>query len=106
MTLFMLSTVGIEQLATVKHFQSSRPADNHVLSRESLPIALQEFYDNSCTPPPALGKMNNLRDDNRDALKFYTDPNHFFEQWVAEMNKQSEEALKKKKKRVLQLLYQ
>ena len=98
---YLVSTVSIERLATVKHFQSSRPADHHVLSRESLPIALQEFYENSCIPPPALQKMNHLRDDHRDALKFFTDPNHFFEQWCAEMKKQSEEALKKKKKKVL-----
>lgn len=98
LTSCLLSVVGIEQLATVKHFQSSRPADHHVLSRESLPVALQEFYENSCVPPPALQKMNHLRDDNQDALKFYTDPNHFFEQWCVEMKKQAEQAQKKKRK--------
>ena len=90
--------MSTDQLATVKHFQSSRPADHHVLSRESLPVALQELYDTSCVPPPALQKMNHLRNDNRDALKFYTDPNHFFEQWSAEMRKQVEQAHKKKKR--------
>lgn len=41
--------------------------------------------------------MNSYRDDNKDALKFYTDPTYFFELWCEEMRKETE---KKKKKRV------
>ena len=41
--------------------------------------------------------MNPYRDDNKNALKFYTDPTYFFELWCEEMKKETE---KKKKKRV------
>lgn len=57
---------------------------------------MKERYS-TCDKPPRLQDMNSYRDDNKDALKFYTDPTYFFELWCEEMRKETE---KKKKKRV------
>lgn len=38
-----------------------------------------------CDRPPPLDKLNPYREDGRDGLKFYTDPNYFFELWRQEM---------------------
>lgn len=43
-----------------------------------------------CDKPPPLDKLNCYRDDGKDGLKFYTDPNYFFELWRQEMLKDTE----------------
>lgn len=48
---------------------------------------------NSCDRPPPLDKLNCYRDDGKDGLKFYTDPNYFFELWRAEMLNDTEKAI-------------
>ena len=62
-----------------------------------MPQAMIERYG-QCDRPPRLSEMNSYRDDNKDALKFYTDPKYFFELWCEEMRKETE--YKKKKKKV------
>ena len=49
-----------------------------------MPTAMLETY-RSCDKPPPLHKLNCYRDDGKDGLKFYTDPNYFFELWRQEM---------------------
>lgn len=49
-----------------------------------MPTAMLETYS-SCDKPPPLDKLNCYRDDGKDGLKFYTDPNYFFELWRQEM---------------------
>ena len=48
-----------------------------------------------CDRPPPLEKLNSYRDDGKDGLKFYTDPNYFFELWRQEMLKDTEKAVRK-----------
>lgn len=40
------------------------------------------------------------RDDGKDGLKFYTDPNYFFDLWSQEMLKDTEKKLHDKGKKV------
>jgi WAS family protein len=51
-----------------------------------------------CDKPPPLDKLNCYRDDGRDGLKFYTDPNYFFELWRQEMLKDTERMMHDRKK--------
>lgn len=53
-----------------------------------------------CDKPPPLDKLNCYRDDGKDGLKFYTDPNYFFELWRQEMLKDTERFLHDKGKKV------
>ena len=79
-----------------KAFKCTIVTDQQVLASSTLPSAMKERYQ-SCDKPPRLQEMNPYRDDNKDALKFYTDPTYFFELWCEEMRKETE---KKKRKRV------
>lgn len=79
-----------------KAFKCTIVTDQQVLASSTLPSAMKERYQ-TCDKPPSLQEMNPYRDDNKDALKFYTDPTYFFELWCEEMKKETE---KKKKRRV------
>ena len=70
-------------------------AEQQVLCRDSLPVALHEVY-NQCQKPPNLSAFNPYREDGKDGLKFYTDPGYFFELWSEDMNKKAQERRKKK----------
>ena len=43
-----------------------------------------------CDKPPPLSILNPFREDGKDALTFYTDPNYFFNLWKNEMLKKTE----------------
>ncbi|EDV27161.1 uncharacterized protein TRIADDRAFT_22181 [Trichoplax adhaerens] len=64
-----------------KPFKSTYTSEQQVLSRSNLPTALLKIYDDS-KRPPNLRLMNAYRDDNKDAMKFYTDPQYFFDLWA------------------------
>ncbi len=49
-----------------------------------------------CEAPPNLYVFTPYRDDNKDGLKFYTDPNYFYDLWV----QSQQQLLEKKKKKV------
>ena len=49
-----------------------------------------------CEAPPNLNQFTPYRDDKKDGLKFYTDPNYFYDLWVQGQQK----LLEKKKKKV------
>ncbi|XP_030750855.1 wiskott-Aldrich syndrome protein family member 2-like [Sitophilus oryzae] len=68
-----------------------------VFSRGTMPTAMLETYS-SCDRPPPLDKLNCYRDDGKDGLKFYTDPNYFFELWRAEMLNDTERVMHDKGK--------
>lgn len=63
-----------------------------------MPTAMLETY-NSCDKPPPLDKLNCYRDDGKDGLKFYTDPNYFFELWRQEMLNDTERMMHDKGKK-------
>ena len=63
-----------------------------------MPTAMLETYK-SCDRPPPLDKLNCYRDDGKDGLKFYTDPNYFFELWREEVLKDTERVMHDRGKR-------
>lgn len=63
-----------------------------------MPSAMLETYM-SCDKPPPLDKLNCYRDDGKDGLKFYTDPNYFFDLWKQEMLKDTERVMNDKGKK-------
>jgi hypothetical protein len=50
----------------------------------------------SCDAPPNLNQFTPYREDKKEGLKFYTDPNYFYDLWVKDQNK----LIEKKKKKV------
>lgn len=86
----------IEALVQISHFKSSREEEQKVLSRTTLPTSVEETYK-SCDIPPSLNLFTPYRDDQKEGLTFYTDPDYFYRLWVEDQNQQ----LEKKKKRVI-----
>lgn len=78
-------------------FKREDPVDQQIISRISLPAPILTSY-RSCSPPPALNKLNPYRDDGKICLLFYTDPNQFFRLWLEGMKQQTENQIRKKKK--------
>jgi WAS family protein len=84
--------VSLQDIHLRKAFKSGAQFDQQVVSRDSIPDAIERVYA-KCDRPPALNKLNQYRDDGKDGLKFYTDPNYFFELWRQEMLADTEKAL-------------
>ena len=58
-----------------------------------------------CEPPPDLNKFTPYREDQKDGLKFYTDPNYFYDLWVASQNKLIEKRRRKVFKISVPIMY-
>ncbi|XP_011505889.1 PREDICTED: wiskott-Aldrich syndrome protein family member 3 isoform X2 [Ceratosolen solmsi marchali] len=84
--------VSLQDIHMRKAFKSSVVFDQQVVSRDTMPTAMMETY-HLCDSPPPLNKLNDYRDDGKDGLKFYTDPNYFFDLWSQEMLKDTEKKL-------------
>ena len=84
--------VSLQDIHMRKAFKSSVVFDQQVVSRDTMPTAMLETYHQCDTPPP-LDKLNVYREDGKDGLKFYTDPNYFFDLWSQEMLKDTEKKL-------------
>ncbi|XP_053212672.1 actin-binding protein WASF3-like [Panonychus citri] len=76
--------VSLKEIQLRKPFRSCASYDQQVVARTTMPESIKEIYM-SCDRPPPLEKLNAYRDDGKDGLKFYTDPNYFFELWSREM---------------------
>jgi WAS family protein 3 len=85
---------SMQDALNTKPFQSSMSFDQQVVSRQSMPAAMNKTYL-TCDKPPPLDNLNSYRDDGKDGLKFYTDPNYFFDLWRQEMLKDTEKVIKK-----------
>ena len=70
-----------------KVFKSYSVIDQHSLDRQTLPNSLHEKYQ-LCDMPPQLNLLNPYREDEKEALRYYTDPGYFFELWRQEMLKE------------------
>lgn len=81
--------VSLQDIHMRKAFKSAVIFDQQIFSRATMPTAMLETYK-ACDRPPPLDKLNCYRDDGKDGLKFYTDPNYFFELWRQEMLKDTE----------------
>ncbi|XP_073991643.1 wiskott-Aldrich syndrome protein family member 3 SCAR [Rhodnius prolixus] len=81
--------VSLQDIHMRKAFKSSTSFDQQVVSRDTMPTAMLETYK-LCDKPPPLDKLNPYREDGKDGLKFYTDPDYFFDLWRQEMLKDTE----------------
>lgn len=84
--------VSLQDIHMRKAFKSYIVYEQQVVSRESMPAAIRDTYL-TCDKPPPLDKLNPYREDGKDGLKFYTDPNYFFDLWKQEMLKDTEKIL-------------
>ncbi|XP_050315483.1 actin-binding protein WASF3-like, partial [Anthonomus grandis grandis] len=89
--------VSLQDIHMRKAFKSATVFDQQIFSRATMPTAMLETYK-SCDRPPPLDKLNCYRDDGKDGLKFYTDPNYFFELWRQEMLNDTERVIHDKGK--------
>ena len=83
-----------------KAFKLTVQSEQQVLTKKTMPESMQEAY-NACDPVPDLQRLSQFRHDGKDSLKFYTDPDYFFELWKEKINAEYE---KKKKKRVRKII--
>jgi len=88
--------VTLQEIQLRKAFRSAQNFDQQVVSRETMPKSMLEQYL-ACDKPPPLDKLNPYREDGKDGLKFYTDPNYFFDLWRTEMIQSTENAARGKR---------
>ncbi|XP_037957803.1 wiskott-Aldrich syndrome protein family member 3 isoform X2 [Teleopsis dalmanni] len=91
--------VPLTDITRKKAFKSAKVFDQQIFSRATMPAPMLETYS-QCDKPPPLDKLNIYRDDGKDGLKFYTDPNYFFELWRQEMLKDTERVMHDKGKKM------
>ncbi|KAI9565758.1 hypothetical protein GHT06_009550 [Daphnia sinensis] len=87
--------VSLQDIHLRKAFKSNVVFDQQVVSKLTIPTAMADTYHH-CDKPPPLDKLNVYRDDGKDGLKFYTDPDYFFDLWRQEMLKDTERILNDK----------
>ena len=90
----VVEQVRIEDVSTTHHYKSTQVTDQKVLDRNTLSTSLLETYKTSDTPPQ-LKEFTQYRDDRKDGLKFFTDPDYFFSLWLEEQNRQIEKRKRK-----------
>lgn len=81
--------VSLKDINKKKAFKSATQFDQDIFSRATMPTAMLETYQ-TCDKPPPLDKLNCYRDDGKDGLKFYTDPNYFFDLWRQDILQETE----------------
>ncbi|KAI9519534.1 hypothetical protein NQZ68_027715 [Dissostichus eleginoides] len=89
--------VSLQDINMRKAFKSSTTQDQQVVSKSSVPNPVKEIYNMSDKPPP-LSILSVYRDDQKEALKFYTDPSYFFNLWKEKMLQDTEDKRKEKRK--------
>ncbi|KAJ7991673.1 hypothetical protein DPEC_G00286320 [Dallia pectoralis] len=89
--------VSLQAITQKKAFHSNLIQDQQMFCRPSLPQPVQETYL-TCNPPPPLNNLSQYRDDDKDALKFYTDPSYFFDLWKEKMLQDTKDIMKEKRK--------
>jgi hypothetical protein len=70
----------------------------HITSA-TFPASLKAVYTNECAEPPRLHVFDAHMPDGQKALRLYTDPEFFIDQWVEEQLKLQKEAKKARKER-------
>jgi WAS protein family, member 3 len=84
--------VALKDITKKKAFKSAVQFDQDIFSRATMPTAMLETYQ-TCDKPPPLDKLNCYRDDGKDGLKFYTDPNYFFDLWRQDILQETEKRM-------------
>ncbi|XP_042608338.1 wiskott-Aldrich syndrome protein family member 3-like [Cyprinus carpio] len=85
--------VSLQDINMRKAFKSSTIQDQKVVSKNSVPNPVTEMYNLSDKPPP-LNILSPYRDDDKEGLKFYTDPSYFFDLWKEKKIKDKEDKKK------------
>lgn len=91
-----IEEVQLLDINSRKAFKSSVLTDQQVVSRQSLPNSVMDTYNQADAPPP-LQDLNQFRDDGKDGLKIYTDPDYFFNLWREAIQKETREAKEKRR---------
>eukprot|EP01132_Coremiostelium_polycephalum_P002897 gene2897-3602_t len=68
-------------------------------NHSSIPQAVEAVYTHKCKAPPNLQLLDPYMDEGQKALKLYTNPDFFIDEWVAEQNKLREEARQRRRER-------
>ncbi|KAI5627463.1 wiskott-Aldrich syndrome protein family member 3, partial [Silurus asotus] len=89
--------VSLQDINMRKAFKSSTVQDQQVVSKSSVPLPVKEMHELS-DPPPPLNILSPYRDDNKEGLKFYTDPSYFFDLWKEKMLQDTEDKRKEKRR--------
>ncbi|XP_068600683.1 actin-binding protein WASF3-like [Brachionichthys hirsutus] len=89
--------VSLQDINMRKAFQSSTVQDQQVLSKDSIPNSVAEMHSSSDGPPP-LGTLTAFREDSTDAMRFYSDPSHFFDLWKEKMLQDTEDKRKERQR--------
>ncbi|TRZ00559.1 hypothetical protein DNTS_032492 [Danionella cerebrum] len=89
--------VSLQDINMRKAFKSSTVQDQKVVSKSSIPNPVTEMYNLSDKPPP-LNNLTPYRDDEKEGLKFYTDPSYFFDLWKEKMLQDTEDKRKEKRR--------
>ncbi|XP_016359226.1 wiskott-Aldrich syndrome protein family member 3-like [Sinocyclocheilus anshuiensis] len=86
-----------QSLSLSLSLKSSTIQDQQVVSKSSVPNPVMEMYNLSDKPPP-LNILSPYRDDDKEGLKFYTDPSYFFDLWKEKMLQDTEDKRKEKRR--------
>ncbi|XP_061668918.1 actin-binding protein WASF1 isoform X2 [Syngnathoides biaculeatus] len=92
--------LSLQDITMRKAFRSSTIQDQQLFDRDSLPIPMQETYQD-CEQPPPLNILTPYRDDGKEGLKFYTNPSYFFDLWREKMLQDTEDKRKERRKQKL-----
>ncbi|KAK3097676.1 hypothetical protein FSP39_012019 [Pinctada imbricata] len=95
--------VSLQDIHQRKPYKGSIQHDQQVVSRSTVSRSILDMHG-KCDPTPALDKLIRtgnvsvvppgalvFREDGKDCMKFYTDPNYFFELWYLEIQKEMEQ---------------
>ena len=89
-------SVSLQEINMQKAFKLTLHSDQQVISKKTMPEAMQDAY-NSCDAVPGLERLTRFRHDGKDSLKFYTDPDYFFELWKEKLIAETNEKRRRKK---------
>ena len=92
----MSEDVSLHDIHVRKPYKPPNTTVQEIFSKKTLPNSVLQFYLH-CDRPPHLQLLNPYRDDGKDSLKFYTNPNFFFELWREAMLRQVEKEKTHKK---------
>ena len=85
------------------NYTAASTQQHQQLTADSMPASLRAIYEAECQAPPALGVFDEYLPEGQKALRLYTDPEFFIEQWIQEQIKLQQEAKKARKARRAQL---
>ncbi|XP_041351789.1 wiskott-Aldrich syndrome protein family member 2-like [Gigantopelta aegis] len=85
-----VDVVSLANIHSIKPFKSEIVKEQQGLSRTTIPKSILEMHQ-ACDRPPPLEKLDQYREDGKDSMAFYTDPEFFLNLWCLEMGKEIQE---------------